>query len=451
MEIAAAVKPVLKLAASDSIRRDRPSRSAFSMDHVLRDPLNKDPAILEISPCKGSLGDIITIAAINLNPDPSWSEVHFTISPQLDLSGKIVSFAQSDAGFTIEVEVPNSNGASQAFNGQVYFMSLDRQPVFRTNSVPFRFEPIILPRITSVNPCSGTPDDLVSVSGTDFAPDAGLHFIVDQGQDMPVVADYQSEELITCRVPEYNSDHATTAQIFVQRQCGGGWMRSNVVFFDLKPTLPTILSFDPVAGGPRDPLLIRGAGFSNPEVHFVIKPGKDLVMPVDYWNDTTILTAVPDVDGIPEACNVQVYLKCGSHQSALQTFRFIPETVLQVLDTQKLHELYKYDFSFQAHNDEDSGFFFGSEELSGYHVSDFIGHKDDDELFSAARLKNGWVVDSVTHALGGWGGHGSFVKEDRIGTDSPYVKVHWWVDPVWSEIVYHVSIYISGPKGVPYL
>ena len=438
--------PASAVAAAAAAQRSSVGPAFSATSNVLKNKLNLDPTIVYISPAKGSPGDIITIGAVNLSPEEAWNEVHVTESAQLDVKAPILSIAQTDPGCVLTAMVPSSS-AGQAFNGQVYVLALDHQPVFRTNSVPFLFEPLPIPAIASIAPDPVRPDDLISIQGTNLGLGAELHFIMDQGQDVLVATNYQSDELITARVPDYQYATAVTAQVYVQRKHPQGFMKSNLVMLHLKPTVPTILSFDPVAAEPRDPLLITGSGFSNPEVHMIIKPGQDLVVPIDYSSDTTILTRVPDVDGIPAACDAHVYVKCGTLQSALQTFRFIPETVVQTLDASEFQKKYGGDYYFANHEDDDTQGW-----IYGLHVSGlFTGHKDDDQYFPTARLKNGWVVDAISHTIGGWGGHGGRIEDSRVGTDSPYIKVHWWVDAPYNEIVYNVWIHIRGPKGVPYM
>ena len=41
------------------------------------------------------------------------------------------------------------------------------------------------------------------------------------------------------------------------------------------------------------------------------------------------------------------------------------------------------------------------------------------------------------------------IVEARVGTDSPYVVVHWWYD-AFNSVAYVPRIVIGGPKGVPY-
>jgi len=82
--------------------------------------------------------------------------------------------------------------------------------------------------------------------------------------------------------------------------------------------------------------------------------------------------------------------------------------------------------------------------------SAYFGHRDDDELFSTMALKNGWIVDSVIFRVPyAHGNSNAYVTESRIGTNSPYVKVHWWIE-AFSSIEYKIAVNIKGPGGLVY-
>jgi hypothetical protein len=88
-------------------------------------------------------------------------------------------------------------------------------------------------------------------------------------------------------------------------------------------------------------------------------------------------------------------------------------------------------------------------------LEDLSGHKAEDRFYLTTVLKNGWVVDSV--AIDSWnfkaadGGPdgGAYIVESRVGTNSPYVDVHWWTD-AFGVVSYHVVVNIRGPRGLPY-
>jgi hypothetical protein len=85
----------------------------------------------------------------------------------------------------------------------------------------------------------------------------------------------------------------------------------------------------------------------------------------------------------------------------------------------------------------------------------FWSPSGDDQLFTTTLLKNGWKVYSpptVTDVHGFNGGGGAYLAGSRIGTNSPYVDVHWWVNVGFfcsSDYGYGVTIPIEGPLGTP--
>jgi hypothetical protein len=83
--------------------------------------------------------------------------------------------------------------------------------------------------------------------------------------------------------------------------------------------------------------------------------------------------------------------------------------------------------------------------------SGLFGYKGNDQYFVARHLKNGWLIEDVqvvcVYPTGG--GAGAHLANARIGTDSPYVKVRVWEQPL-SGVSDTFSVWIQGPKGVPY-
>ncbi|HYL91207.1 MAG TPA: IPT/TIG domain-containing protein [Burkholderiales bacterium] len=207
---------------------------------------------------------------------------------------------------------------------------------------------------------------------------------------------------------------------------------------------PTVSSLSVSEGEPGTPVLVTGRGFTNTpgEVHFIVAASRDLVAPVTYWSDTQVLVTVPDTSGVL-AFNGQVYVKMGSQRSGLLGFRFIPSTETRVLSMTNDYALTKPS---KYHGD-------------GYVYHDLLtslfGGKDDDEFFRNTRLKNGWVTDSAylccvfgAPVLAAGNGD-AYIVEVRPGTDSPYLKVHWWAD-MFSDVIYRPQVVIRGPKGVPH-
>lgn len=209
---------------------------------------------------------------------------------------------------------------------------------------------------------------------------------------------------------------------------------------------PTIGSLSAASGQPGDPILILGSGFSGSqgEVHFIIANGKDVTAPVTGWNDTQIFAAVPDASGI-QGFNGQVYVKRGTAASKYVAFRFNPTMELRTLTMSNDRSMVSadpYGLSIGIVQRADAGNIFGS--------------KGDDQFFVVTTLANGWTVNRAyltgyveDTPVWTYGSANAYISESRQGTDSPYLKVHWWRDG-WSNVIYKPHVVIIGPKGVPH-
>jgi hypothetical protein len=208
---------------------------------------------------------------------------------------------------------------------------------------------------------------------------------------------------------------------------------------------PTVGSLSATSGQPGDPILISGSAFSDQpgEVHFIVASGKDLVAPVSAWNDTQIFATVPDVSGV-QAFSGQMYVKRGTTSSKLVPFQFNPALEIRTLN------ITNDSRADDATLDVAFGMVFHTLNLDF-----FFGHRGDDQFFMSTSLKNGWTVksayldDSHGGAIYRRGSSDAYVSELRSGTNSPYVKVHWWTD-AGSYVAYYLHVDIIGPKGVPH-
>jgi hypothetical protein len=97
-------------------------------------------------------------------------------------------------------------------------------------------------------------------------------------------------------------------------------------------------------------------------------------------------------------------------------------------------------------------FSYGS--IDHFGAGSLFGSRGDDQFYLSTRLTNGWTVSSAYligfdgAAVYTYGNANAYISEFRQGTDSPYVKVHWWMD-AFSSVDYDLRVVISGPKGVP--
>jgi hypothetical protein len=228
----------------------------------------------------------------------------------------------------------------------------------------------------------------------------------------------------------------------------------------LPPTTPPteplrLVSTDPSQGEPGDHIYFyfnqcpgdAGTAF---EGHFIVAQGQDV-------SSTGRLLYTQDhrwaVDSrVPEslrgllAFNGRAYVKVGGKPSNTVPFTFNPTIIYETLNMSRMEWL----------NDSNVGGHFGGWIDAGlmYHnAAPLLGDKDDDEWWRFTKLKNGWVVDEV----GVWGipnvnniPWDCSVTASRIGTDSPYVKVHWWFNSGAGPLMYAIVINVKGPSGLPY-
>ena len=215
---------------------------------------------------------------------------------------------------------------------------------------------------------------------------------------------------------------------------------------------PAIVALSLAAGDPGKPVMISGSAFGNGggEVHLVIAPGVDLVAKVDIWSDTQIFTSVPNATGV-QGFDGQLYVirAVDKTRSNLVAFRFIPRMVRREIafTTDRTLGL-PVDWYAQSNSSK-------AAVVRRYNANPFGGFFGDDLFFPRTRLVNGWTVNDVYFecAPGSCMG-GGFVQEFRPRTDSPFVKVHWWVNPAnigagMSYLHYVYALGITGAHGLP--
>ncbi len=218
---------------------------------------------------------------------------------------------------------------------------------------------------------------------------------------------------------------------------------------------PAIMSLSVTQGQPGDPVMINGSGFGNGggEVHFVIGPGKDMIVPSAgvIWQESQIFATVPDAAGVL-GFNGTMYIKRATDKvnSNLVPFRFIP-----------LMELRQITRMADAVLQQFNGVWAGVSAYNNYmdsvgrlHSYLFWGPKGNDQIYLNTRLKNGWIVSQtptifVSNAYYANQGD-AYLIESHVGTDRPHVKVGFWMGSGISVTYnYSMSMLIQGPKGVP--
>lgn len=206
---------------------------------------------------------------------------------------------------------------------------------------------------------------------------------------------------------------------------------------------------------PGAPVLLTGANFGDEagEVHFLVTATRDLKAGVAFWSAGQVLTSMPMTDGIP-AFGGYVYLQRPDGQkSALRPFRFTPLYDVAVIGFPLTAQGYPFDSIISERYSTLDG--------TVIHFGDpfwgtFFGGKGDEEFYRTQRLVNGWtVVDArMLDAFGNPGARSNYgageatIAEFRPGTNSPFVKVHWWRD-AGCFLEYKIQVTVQRPKNLP--
>lgn len=408
-----------------------------------------DPTLLLVTPNAGVPGDMVTIKTTGMLADKFLSEAWFMINPGVTVQAKVLTVTKVASGVNFEAQVPNAAGVTQGYNGQVFMKAKDHSPVFITNSLPFRFDPVPKPEIASFDPAAAEPGIWLTVRGLNFKPDNQVHFVLDGGRDVSAEMRYNSGTEILAKVPAYSANQATQGLLYMMGKFATGWAKSNAVTVYLKATYPSISSLDRAEGAPGEPLLISGSGFKPPvQVRFIINPGRDEAGNVDQMStDTQILAYVPNAGGIATPFDGYVYVVCANGRTDMKPFRFRPAMELQQMRIMLGND---YVNGEAGYNPMDRGTYI----RQGHYTGPIIGHKGDDIYFLSFTLKNGWVVDSIQFYNEDYANSGeahSFIAANKVGTSSPYTKVHWWATAGGDWTIYELRYTIKGPRGIsPY-
>ncbi len=434
-------------------------------------------ALTSVSPATGKTGAKVVITGTNLLPEKFfttagssistyWQGAMFKVAANLERPGGLLNPRKNaDGTQSIDATVPTTTGLIDPYNGNVCLYN----STTKTNTLAFRYEPTGKPTIQSFEPSVAGPYDDIVLHGIFFSRDDKAYLDLGNG-DVEVPITYYNNKQIAVTVPNYTSRTSNPRRLSVVHQFPSGPDGGDPVWVTLKateitidalyyPSGSTMVSTNP-QGQPGDPIIISGNGFVNPKVHFIVAPGVDKLATIDFWDGTTIRTSVPDVTGLANDYAGSVYVICdGNKKSNLMNFTFHPTIDYKMIN------LYKFrpdgtgniSFSQKAMNNyymfvpDDNPDYPGSSNdkyiatmMAGHHVGELLwGFKDDDYYYQTKRLKNNWKVSWIDFS-----GQGR-LEDSRPGTDSPYVKIHWWVD-LCSFCDYYVSWHIQGPKGTSY-
>lgn len=235
---------------------------------------------------------------------------------------------------------------------------------------------------------------------------------------------------------------------------------------------PQLLNLNTGEGDPGTPIALTGSdlGDAAGEVRFIVGNGRDLSAPVTYWSAQQIVTEVPYADGLPVYDGFVYVKRADGAKTALRPFRFIPQYDVAVLGLPvtasgeiNRHTQYFTDsrvvipgaFTF-------SGRWTGKSENSIGSVGHFyIGSAGYDEYYLSSRLKNGWQVEganlvnylngaTVPGPLAADPNHaGAYIVDSRPGSDSPYLRVRWWLDNGAQFLSYCAAITVKRPRNLP--
>jgi hypothetical protein len=224
--------------------------------------------------------------------------------------------------------------------------------------------------------------------------------------------------------------------------------------------VPQITSLSVSAGQPNDPVTITGSGFGHTgEVRFLMPSGSLQLMNSGYWSDGTIIADVPNITGV-QAFPTSIYVvgaPCQTGGPAQQSnawpFQFNPEIDTVMLPISSSDAAWAnfgcgIDSCGSSAGTQPGGT--AGDTVWAGHVT---GVRGDDQFFSGYQLANGWVFDkanlqpewAVTSNDGCQIGSGP-----SPGSASLFVDVHCYVSPDSGSAGYLLSIYITGPAGVPY-
>jgi hypothetical protein len=439
------------------------------------------PASLSsVSPTTGKPGTTVVLTGRNLLPDQFfntagasistyWTGAMFKIAQNVEKPAKLLNARKNaDGTISMDAAVPNTVGLVDVYNGTVCLYDSS----VKTNTVSFRFQPSGLPTITSAAPSILGPGDRLAIQGNFFSRDDKAYIDMGNG-DVEIPISYYSDKKVWVDIPTYTSKTTTSRRLYIMHQFSYGWNGGAPYWVKLFPTEvtinavnyvsgPTMISTNP-QGQPGDPIVITGAGFSNPKVHFIVSEGIDKVGNIESSDDGTIRTSVPDVTGVPGDYAGSVYvIGDNNRKSNVVNFTFHPTMDYQMIDLYLLRPdkgLDEISFSKKTEGD----YFSLDEELNpdystnpnkyvahklnGRHFAELCwGFKGDDLFYLTKRLNNNWKVSYIDLTFESGGAR---LDDYSPGTDSPYAKVHWWVEAC-SYVDYYISWHIQGPKGTSY-
>jgi hypothetical protein len=422
--------------------------------------LSQPAQMISANPVRGIPGALVTLKAANLVPADRWSpdyvmyhtEVWFTINPNLPSMASISGVNKDTDGATLlQVRVPAAAAAVvNGYDGNVYIKSNSLN--YTTNALPFRWDPTPKPAISSVAPLQAGTGIWVTLKGQNFTANDQVFFVTETGAEILTGMRYQSALALQAQVPAMGAVSNVTriVSICLKSAVNGVAVRSNPITFHLLPP-PTITSLDRANGLPGESLLINGAGFQNPVIHFQQPAGgKDYAVSPqsNEWNVSQAYVTLPEIPLVPiNGMQVNVTVESNGVRSAPKLFTLMP-----ILVEMPLPEVAWQNFKAQDSLDKTS--YWSDAAYVNHYASGFFDYHDGtDTIAPTVTLRNGWKVvrietrsevlmyDSVN-------GHVSF-NVPPVSASDLTVKVGWWIRCEGS-LYAGVAYIIKGPKGVPY-
>jgi hypothetical protein len=280
-------------------------------------------------------------------------------------------------------------------------------------------------------------------------------------------------------------------------------------FKAIEATLPApeITWMSGTSGQPGDDLAITGTNFGPKSASSTVTlfyrgfvpntaqalryascPSNPLVAPIKEWNDGLVVVSLPEAPGIIRECPVEIALTRGSDgttSAPMFGFQLLPAMDIRTLEVPPVEadsyvgrpEFFPVERCVESPDgnktcsivaaDVTPGWFWKigvwnpfthqTDITNIWHVqhaaADLFGYKGNDTFYMTKVLKNEWKTRSAQvqtiDFMGPLPGSSAYLAEIRAGTNSPFISVRTWQEPMTS-LIYTIQVTIIGPKGVPH-
>ncbi len=437
-------------------------------------PTPADPTLVQVTPAAGCAGDRISLRGKGLSIVAAQNEVLFTPNASTVIATNAISSSKgADGIITVQVDLPNLAGIVAPYNGMVYVRVNDTNPVAVTNPLPFRTE--ALPIITGFTSTETKPKAVLTAMGTNFKQDDLVHVVLGDGRDLVATRTAFTQTSMSLQMPDYTTDASSIAQVYVLAKTPTGrTVPSAKVQIKALPSLAKVSGLDRLSGKVGTLVLVSGKGFVTPTIEFVATPGQSSSI----YGSTTF--GAIKLEGASEAqavIRIPYYGLIGPVKGILRlrsanmaapfdlpftvevqnTIALVAAPVTAVAFPKGGKDLYAsghFWSDFVSYNEQHPD---SHQSVDVTHRADFFsGYKGDDIFKMTLPLKNGWRYHHVGFAI-------KFVNKDssvnggNATLEASYIengaltgRVHWWVDPAWTDLDYYLGFYAEGPAGVPY-